>query len=187
MDGEYLPEQKQPSYLRQPELQSSGDWSWVKRLVRNEAELIRTGTGDLLGHQDHRKVVDEITHEFMEHLKNEFVSCVDAFNSYRGGAHLPNAVKIFNVSNTENDFILFRNNLKLVISNSALGVINFAFISRHSNFKGSPVKTQKEGYDLIAQMFPFNELAWTFHGERINVECVVRYMFTEFIKSSAQY
>lgn len=186
MDGKYLPEQ-QPSYLRQPELHTSGDRSWVKRLVRNEAELIRTGTGDLLGHQDHRKVVDEITQEFMEHLKNEFVSCVDSFNSYRGGAHLPNAVKVFNVSNTANDFILFRNNMKLVISNSSLGVINFSFISRHSNFKGSPVKTQREGYDLIAQMFPFNELAWTFHGERINVECVVRYMFTEFIKSSAQY
>ncbi len=187
MDGANLPEKRQPDYMRQPELQSNGDRSWIKRLVRNEAELIRTGTGDLLSHQDHRQVVEEITLEFMEHIKNEFIGSVDSFNSYRGGAHLPNSVKIFNVSNTPTDFILFRNNMKLVISNSALGVINFSFISRHSSYKGSPVKTQKEGYDLIAQMFPFNELAWTFHGDRINVECVVRYMFTEFIKSSAQY
>jgi hypothetical protein len=47
------------------------------------------------------------------------------------------------------------------------------------------VKSKKEGYDLIAQLYPFNDLAWTFHGERVNVEAVVRYLFTDFVKSSA--
>lgn len=163
----------------------SKDQHWLKRLVENEAELLRSGSGDFLSHQDHRKVVEDSTVEFMNELKEEFVACVDLFNAYRGGSHLPNSVKIFNISNTAADFIVFRNTLKLVVSNPALGVINFAFVNRSNTFSKAPVKTKREGYDLIAQLYPFNDLAWTFHGERVNVEAVVRYLFTEFVKSSA--
>ncbi len=163
----------------------SKDAHWLKRLVENESELLRTGSGDFVSHQDHRKVVEEATLEFMQLLKEEFLECVDLFNSYRGGSHLPNSVKIFNISNTQADFIIFRNTLKLVISNPALGVINFSFVNRANTFTKAPVKSKKEGYDLIAQLYPFNDLAWTFHGERVNVEAVVRYLFTEFVKSSA--
>jgi hypothetical protein len=107
---------------------------WLKRLVENETELLRTGSGDFISHQDHRKVVEEATLEFMRELKEEFLNCVDLFNSYRGGSHLPNSVKIFNISNTQADFILFRNTMKLVVSNPALGVINFSFVNRASTF-----------------------------------------------------
>jgi len=158
---------------------------WLKRLVENETELLRTGSGDFISHQDHRKVVEEATMEFMLELKEEFLNCVDLFNSYRGGSHLPNSVKIFNISNTQADFIIFRNTMKLVVSNPALGVINFSFVNRANTFTKAPVKSKKEGYDLIAQLYPFNDLAWTFHGERINIEAVVRYLFTDFVKSSA--
>ncbi len=163
----------------------SKDGHWLKRLVENEAELLRTGSGDFVSHQDHRKVVEEASLEFMSELRNEFLACIDLFNSYRGGSHLPNSVKIFNISNTAADFIVFRNTLKLVVSNPALGVINFSFVNRANTFTKAPVKTKREGYDLIAQLYPFNDLAWTFHGERVNVEAVVRYLFTEFVKSSA--
>lgn len=164
-----------------------GRGDWLKRLVRNEMDLIHTGSGDLTGHQDHRKVVEDATLEFMTRIKEEFIGCVDLFNSYRGGAHLPNSVKIFNVSNTASDFIIFRNNLKLVVSNPALGVVNLSFITRANAFTQPQAKTKREGYDLIAQMFPFNELAWTFHGEKVNLEAMTRFMFTEFVKSSAVY
>ena len=160
---------------------------WLKRLVKNEAELLRTGSGDLISHQDHRFVVEQATYEYMTHLKDEFIKCVDLFNAYRGGSHLPNAVKVFNVSNSHCDFIIFRNTLKLVIANPALGVINFSFISRTQAFKKPNVKTKREGYDLIAQLYPFNDLAWTFHGERVRLEAVTRYLFTDFINSSAVY
>lgn len=169
----------------EPRILNRGDW--VKRLVRNEIELIQTGSGDLISHQDQRRIVEEATVEFLSLLKEEFVSCLDLFNSYRGGGHLPNSVKVFNVSNSAADFILFRNNLKLVVSNPALGVVNFSFISRSAAFQNPGAKSKREGYDLIAQMFPFNELAWTFHGERVSVDALVRYMFTEFVKSSAVY
>jgi hypothetical protein len=164
----------------------SKDVHWLKRLSENESELLRTGSGDFVSHQDHRKVVEEASLEFMQEVRDEFLNCVDLFNSYRGGSHLPNSVKIFNISNTAADFIIFRNTLKLVVSNPALGVVNFSFVNRANTFTKAPsIKTKKEGYDLIAQLYPFNDLAWTFHGERIHVESVVRYLFTEFVKSSA--
>jgi hypothetical protein len=166
---------------------SPGDNHWVRRLVESEADLLRTGSGDFVSHQDHRRVVEEATNEFLARVKEDFIRCVDMFNAYRGGSHLPNSIKLFNVSNTAGDFILFRNSLKLVITNPALGVINFSFVSRTASFAKSNAKTKREGYDLIAQLYPFNDLAWTFHGERIAVEAIVRFMFTEFVKSSAVF
>jgi hypothetical protein len=171
---------------------SSGgsDNNWIKQLVEKEAEALRSGVADFLGNEDHRRVVVESTKEYMLELKEEFAESVDLFNSYRGGAHLPNSIKIFNISNSAGDFILFRNTLKLVVSNPAMGVINVSFVSRENAFKKSvpmtsadPVK--REGYDLIAQLFPFNELVWTYHGERVNTKALVRYLFTEFVRSSA--
>lgn len=165
----------------------STDGHWIRRLVESEAELLRTGSGDFVSHQDHRKVVEEATVEFLAQMKDGFARSVDLFNAYRGGSHLPNSIKLFNVSNTAADFILFRNSLKLVVANPALGVINFSFVSRTASFTKPNIKTKKEGYDLIAQLYPFNDLAWTFHGERIAPEAIIRYMFTDFVKSSAVF
>lgn len=158
---------------------------WIKKLVRNEAELLRTGTADFFSHQDQRKVVGQATIEFMQQLKAETIRCVDLFNAYRGGAHTQNAVKVFHVADTVADFIVFRNGLKLAVTNKAFGIINFSFISRKNPFQKTKIKSKNEGYELIAQLFPFNELAWTFHGERVQAKTVIRYMITEFIKSSA--
>ncbi len=170
----------------------SGNRRWIKQLVRNEVNLSHTGTGDLVGHQDHKKVVGEATVELLISLKEEFTSCVDMFNSYRGDKDMFNSIKIFHVSKTAADFILFRNNLKFLTSNENLGVINFSFISRmgllpQQTDTENKTNSSKESYDIIAQIYPFNELAWTFHGERINMEALVRYMFVEFVKTSAVY
>lgn len=160
------------------------DKNWLKRLVQNEAEQIRSGSIDLSSQKDSRKVVEEATIEFLQELREEFTRCVELFHSYRGGAHLPSSVKIFSVSNTAADFILFRGSLKLVVSNPSIGVINLAFAERTTNFAKTPAKTKREGYDLIAQLYPFNDLAWTYHGERVAKESVVRFLFTEFVRSS---
>lgn len=159
--------------------------NWLRDLAESEAELVYKGTADGLTQADHRKVVEIATREYLQILKEEFVSCADLFNAYRGGAQLANSVKVFNVANTVADFILFRNTLKLVVSNPALGVINLSFVSRTQMLNRANAGKKREGYDLIAQLFPFNELVWTFHGERVNPQALVRYLFTEFARSSA--
>lgn len=168
----------------------NNEHDWIKRLVRSEAEMLKTGTADFFSHQDHRKVVAQSTVEFMRELKAEAVRCVDLFNAYRGGAHLQNSIKVFHVADTQADFILFRNGLKLAVTNKALGIIKFTFVSRQNPFqknagKAHAMKNKSDGYELIAQLYPFNELAWTFQGERVQPRTVIRYMVTEFIKSSA--
>jgi len=158
--------------------------NWLKKLVDNEAEFFHTGAIDSSNQLNHNRVIEEATVEFLQELREEFTNCVNLFNAYRGGVHMPSSVKIFSISNTAADFILFRNSLKLVISNPSTGVINFAFASRTNTFSKNSTKTEREGYDLIAQMYPFNELAWTFHGEKVSMSVLVRFLFTEFVRSS---
>lgn len=160
---------------------------WLKNLVDQEAELLRTGAANLLTHEDQKRAIANSTKEYLWELKEEFTNCVELFNAYRGGANIANAAKIFNVANSSGDFILFRNTLKLVISNPAVGVINMSFISRDRLPMTSKDTQKRSGYDLIAQVFPFNDLAWTYHGERVQIKAVVRYMFTEFVRASAVF
>lgn len=162
--------------------------NWIRDLAETEADMIYKGTADIAATNDHRKIVEAATKEFMLQLKEEFLACSDLFNAYRGGAQVANAIKVFQVANTAADFILFRNTLKLVVANPALGVINLSFSSRTAMVTKSinPGK-KREGVDLIAQLYPFNELVWTYHGERINIPALVRFMFTDFVKSSALF
>ena len=165
---------------------TQGAEQWVRALVERENQILRATPGESVSYDDHRRIVKDGTRDYLLELRDEFTKCAELFNTCRGGSHLPNSIKIFNVSNTQGDFILFRNTLKLVISNPSIGVINFAFASRSAALpKPSSTPGKREGYDLIAQIFPFNEIAWTFHGEKVNAKSLVRYMFTEFVQASA--
>lgn len=159
--------------------------NWIKDLVRSEAEFLRSGSYELIGQQDSQRIMNDSTIEFQKELKVEFDRCAALFNEARGGGHLPNSVKIFHVSNTAADFIVLRNSLKLLVSNTASGIVGFNFLTRSSPYAPQQAQRRGEGIDLIAQMLPFHELVWTYHGEKINTRAVVRYFFTELVKSSA--
>ena len=163
----------------------SSSVGWIKELVTSEAEFLRSGSYELVGQQDTQRIMSDATIEFQRELKSEFERCANLFNELRGGGHLPNSVKIFHVSNTAADFIVFRNTLKLLVSNTASGVVGFSFLTRSSPYAPQQPQRRGEGIDFIAQMLPFHELIWTYHGERVNSRAVVRYFFTELVKSSA--
>ncbi len=163
----------------------SAQTDWIKDLVKSEAEFLRTGSYELIGQQDTQRIIADATTAFLKELKAEFEVCAALFNEHRGGGHLPNSVKVFHVSNTAADFIVFRNTLKLLVSNTANGVVGFNFLTRSSPYAPQQPQRRGEGIDLIAQMLPFHDLVWTYHGEKANARAVVRYFFTELVKSSA--
>jgi hypothetical protein len=87
--------------------------------------------------------------------------------------------------------MLFRNQIKLIFSNSAHGVIQISFAQhmRGLNVDGTTQNTPSpsalgngQGQELLAQVGPFRDVFWTFQGEKVTPEQVSKFYFAEFAR-----
>jgi hypothetical protein len=167
----------------------SGDaFGWIHELARAEvhpdAERL-LGLGSSL---DPQALVEKSTLELLGALKVEFQEFLRIFNSYSEAGARFSEVKLYGVAQTASDFMLYRNQIKMVVSNSAHGIIQISF-SEHSR---TPFGLQEEpskvsaipAQELLAQMSPFREVFWTFQGEKVSAPEVARYYFAEFLRVS---
>jgi len=159
---------------------------WIHDLARSEIypdadQLLQTQNA-----MDPTRLVEESTQEFMADLRDYFNDFARAFNSYSASGSKFQDIKIYQVANTEFDFMVFRNQVKLLISNSAQGLIQIGFISHHNGTgaNASAGKTAPQTQELMAQIGPFRNVYWAFQGEKVNPEEVARYYFHEFTRMS---
>ena len=86
--------------------------------------------------------------------------------------------------------MVFRNSLKLIFSNPRQGVCHIRFTSLAGGAYTRMLQTKNEdpidGDVLEAQIGPFNEVYWTYRGQRISADFLVKHYLTEFIKNSSR-
>lgn len=176
-------------------MSSSKDFSpnqsgWVHDLARAEnhpdAERL-LGLGSSL---DPHQIVEEDTVRFLSELREKFAEFSRIFNSYSEAGVRFQDVKIYAISQTAADFMLYRSQIKLVVSNSAHGVISLSFAS-HSrgpmSFDGAhPEAAAPRAQELLAQIGPFRDVKWTFQGEEIRPEQIAKFYFAEFVRSTRE-
>lgn len=165
----------------------TGPADWVHELARNELNPEAANIFNTVNQFDPKQIVEESTISFLEDLRDLFTSFIKVFNGYSDANQKFSDVKIFGITNTPADFMVFRNNVKLVFSNSAHGIINATFTQHQKtevNVAGMLPDSSKQSHDIIAQMGPFMDVTWTYQGEKVNPERVVKYFFVEFVKAS---
>ena len=115
----------------------------------------------------------------MARLREGFRRDIEIFNEARqSGGH---AVHLYRVSNTEEDFMLFRNGVKLVVTGQRAGRVMLAF----NQYLGQIfAPTQNPTFELEASWGAFDQLFWSYKGERIVLEDVVRFFVSEFTRQS---
>src|SRR4051794_34410541 len=96
---------------------------WIHELARTEIypdaeKLLQLGNSF-----SPQQLVEESTIDFLTELRECFTEYLKVFNSYSEGGAKFQEIKIYNVAHTAADFMIFRNQVKLVVSNSAHGVI----------------------------------------------------------------
>lgn len=162
------------------------DLDWVHELARNELNPEAANIFNTVNQFDPKQVVEESTIDFLEELRELFTAYVRTFNGYSESNQKFSEVKVFGISNTPADFMIFRNNVKLVFANTAHGIINATFTqhNRSETAVGALNESVKQSHDIIAQMGPFMDISWTYQGEKINPSRVVKYFMVEFVKSS---
>ena len=156
--------------------------SWIKELVRSESDTDASRHGtfseDITPSQSD---LAEHSMEFLKQLKTAFTTQFADFNRLKG---FSGSVKIYGIADTEADFMLFRKGHKLVFSLKEPGLI-----AVQMKFNDQILNTTMSGQsaDLIkGEWGPFNELKWTYNNQAIDINHLIRYYITYFVKNSTQ-
>jgi hypothetical protein len=127
----------------------------------------------------------------MESMKNGFIEAASAFNQLKGSA--VGRIKIYGVSNTQADFMLFRNGFKLIFNMREPGVIGIRFHYVGAGFAQMPAASDNgakvpaaEEDVLVARWGAFGDLGWTYKEQPVRLDYLIRYYTTRFIKESAK-
>jgi hypothetical protein len=170
--------------------------SWIKDLVRAEQKMEESGVVDFSVGFDPQQILFTESVEFLNTVKTAFVESASSFNQLKGST--VGRIKIYGISNTHADFMLFRNGFKLIFCLKEPGVIGIRFHYVGAGMMqipaqmsgGNPMmdssKVPSEEDILIARWAAFGDLTWTYQEQPIKIEYLVRYYMTRFIRESAK-
>jgi hypothetical protein len=172
-----LPQTQQE--VLEEEVQSRGPMPWAAELAHTERRMERLGEVEYSTSFKKQEMLKTQTSEFMAVLRHEFARQIETFNQARqSGAQ---AVHLYRITNTEQDFMLFRNGVKLVVSGQRSGRVLFAF----NQFLGQIyASTQNPNFELEAQWNAFEQLVWTYRGDRVQLQDIIRFFLSEFVRQS---
>jgi len=173
---------------------NAGQSGWIHELARAEVFPEAEQFLDSGKSYDPRRLVEESTIGFMAELKDLLGEHVKIFNGYSDtGKKFPEA-RVYQVSQTAADFMIFRNQIKLVISNSGHGVIRFSF-SRHTQqstiVNGRSKSAELSGssglgasIEIEARVGALRDIYWVLGEDRVTPDQLARFYFTDFIRAS---
>jgi hypothetical protein len=164
---------------------------WIRELVKAEEQMEESGIVDMGTGADTEKTLIQESLAYLQQLKTEFIESATAFNELK--ASPLGRIKIYGIAKTHADFMLFRNGFKMIFSLKAPGQISIRFNFIGSNYIPSQIPSvantaapMMEEHVLEAKFGAFNEIFWTFQGQQVKSQAVVKHHLTLFIKESAK-
>jgi hypothetical protein len=91
------------------------NYEWIESLALEEINMDESGIVNINGHLNPALLLEESSIQFMNDLRDRFEAYITKFNEYRGRNNSQSSIKMFKISNTVNDFMLFRNSLRLIL------------------------------------------------------------------------
>jgi hypothetical protein len=164
---------------------------WIHELARAEVHPDAERLLQLGRSFDPQQMVEESTIDFLMELREAFSEYAKVFNAYSETGSRFQDIKVYNIAQTAADFMIFRNQVKLVIANATHGVIQIAFaqhvrgtlaVDGQISGGGSPAASHSQ--ELLAQVGPFRDVHWTFQGEKVTPDQVAKFYFAEFVRAT---
>lgn len=162
---------------------------WVEELALEELNMDESGIINFHKHLNPQHLLEESSICFMNSLRDSFELYVSKFNELRGHNQSDSKIKIFKISNTVNDFMLYRNSLRLIFNRRANDLISIGFLSSNGELLPARLNIniiEQTTHEIKAHVGPFNNISWRFHGEVVQVDALVRHYLSEFIRNSAR-
>ena len=167
------------------------NYSWIEGLALDEINMDESGIVNINGHLNPELLLEESSIAFMNDLKDRFEAYATKFNEHRTRNHSNATIKFFKISNTVNDFMLFRNSLRLIFARKSYDVISIGFLANGKEIYGARLSFNDQFgstniHEIRAHIGPFNKITWRFNNEVVDVDALVRHYLTEFIVNSAR-
>jgi len=164
--------------------------NWIENLALDEINMNESGVVNVNGHLEPNLLLEDSSIKFMNQIKEKFEIYTHQFNEYRGGTQGTSLIKNFKISNTVNDFMLFRNSLRLVVARKSIDLISIGFLTSAGELFPARIQpnspTQNAPHEIKAHIGAFNNVSWRFQGEVVEPEALVKHYLQEFIRSSAR-
>ena len=159
--------------------------NWIKELVLAEQQMEEAGLVDMEAGFDPARQVEEATLEFITDLKVAFNETASAFNQLKGST--VGQVRLYGISKTKADFMLFRNGYKLIFTMRQPGLVTVSYSAATANYVPGTKPEESKGADLLkATWGAFGQLIWTYNDHPIDISYLVRYYISRFIKDSTR-
>ncbi len=165
---------------------------WLHELARAEVHPDAERLLQLGRSFDPQQLVEESTINFLTELREQVNEYARLFNTYSENGVKFQEIKVYAIAQTAADIMLFRNQIKLIFSNSAHGLIEISFAQHVRGalaVDGQPGQSSQataslggQTQELLAQVGPFRDVFWTFQGEKVTPEQVSKFYFVEFAK-----
>jgi len=173
--------------MNKNEIQSTTlNTAWIENLALEEINMEESGIIHMNDHLNPQNVLEEASIKFMGQLRDHFEFFTSKFNEYRSNS----SIKIFKISGSVNDFMLFRNSLRLIITRNNSDIINISFMANGKDiFAGRESKSLpqlEKKHKIRAHVGPFNKISWLYQGENVDTRALVRHYLSEFIRLSAR-
>lgn len=158
--------------------------NWIRELVLAEQQMEDAGVVDMSAGFDPNRQLEEATFEFLNDLKAAFVEAASAFNSLKGSTL--GQIRIYGISKTKADFMLFRNGYKLIFSVKQPGQVVVTHSTAGANYLPGQTATPVHEDYLQAAWGAFGQLIWTNNQLQISLDHLVRFYMSRFVKDSAK-
>lgn len=158
---------------------------WLSQLVAEEINAETSGIINVTTEQGELELLDRSSIELMQVLKNELEYLITVFNQERAQNYPDKAIKFFKIANTVNDFMIYRKSLKMIFSRRAVDLITIQINRGQINAIDLNQTTLNNNYwELNARVGSFTQVEWYYQDEKINLENLVQYLMTTFIRAS---
>src|SRR3954462_8601477 len=104
------------------QLPTPANLGWIHDLAKAEIHPEAERLLQLGRSYDPQQLVEESTVEFLTQLREQLNEYARVFNAYSESGAKFQDIKVYALAQTASDFMLFRNQIKLIFSNSAHGV-----------------------------------------------------------------
>jgi len=162
--------------LPSPTSSSELNMAWIENLALEEIGIDDTGIIHLGTLNTPEYTLEESSILLMQQLRDLFETHILHFNRYRGDDAIGAHIKIFKISQTINDFMLFRHSLRLLVTRKSHSCIQLAFLGPHH--------ASEHCVELQAHLGPFNTIVWSYQGEAFSLQALTKFFLTEFIIQS---
>lgn len=150
---------------------------WISHLAQQEIKRVNFDSIDIEETIPLESSMNETTLCYLSELYSHFIRYINEFNNIRETESPLQKIKIYKITDTEGDFVIFRNGLKLLLTKKSFHSIAIQYLDQD--------KKLESYHEILLKIGTFEELQWCYQGQTFQQESFVRYYLSDFIRKSS--